>query len=147
MQKKQAKIARKNAERTAKTQRDVAQAQAGRVAREQAEAGVANKQEGERQRGVVYNAENKGAKQIAALSRQVDRDIQSNQTAIEYRVASANGSVRDAFANIAATQQNAIDSNQGPSGLEYTSMSLTIAGTIADGGQDIKGYRDEGAKW
>jgi hypothetical protein len=137
MQKKQAKIQRKNAERTAQTQRMVARNQAGRVAREQAETNVANTTEAARQRGVVYAAENRGGRQLAALVRQVDREEQANRTAIDMRLASANGNVRDAYANIGTAEANAFRSNPGPQALEYTNMGLTIGSSMAMGG--VKG--------
>jgi hypothetical protein len=143
MQKKQARIQRKNAERTAKTARDVAENQASRVARETAEANVQNVVEAEVQKGQVYAAENRGGRQKAALLRQVDRDVQANQTAIEMRLAAANGSVRDAFANIGATEANVIAANPGPRGLEYTNMALTIGASAGRAATDIKTLQDD----
>jgi hypothetical protein len=146
MQKKQARIQRKNAERTAQTARKIAQNQANRVAREQAETNVQNVIEGEFQRGKAYVAENKGNRQVMALTRQVDRDIQSNRTAIEMRLDAANGNVRDAYASIGATEANAVAANAGPGALEFTSMALTIGSSVTGGASDIKTQLDKNEK-
>ena len=105
--KKRVRVAKQSAEDVANAKFGTARDQAARAVREEQEQGAADVIADARAQGVVHNLQNRSDLQVAALSREVDRESQSNKAALQLRLEAISGSVRDAYQNVSINRASA----------------------------------------
>jgi hypothetical protein len=124
--KRRAHGARKVAAENAATARVQAGNEAQRAVMQEAELGAEEQKRSVRDKGIVANLQNRSDVQIAALTREVDRETQALEAAAELRLEAVSSDVRSAYRNIQANENSARREARGPSNF---GLALSLGST------------------
>lgn len=115
--KKRAKDARKIFKANARVERNQAADEAVRAGAAEAEEAAATTIERAQSQGVIHNLQNRSDVQIAALTREIEREAQTHDAAVATRLEAISGDVRSAYKVIEANANAARRGARDPSGL------------------------------
>lgn len=130
--KRDARRMRKDAATAANIQRTNAANEAARATQAEAEQGSEDVKETARKQGRVHSLQNRSDVQIAALTREVEREQQSTKAASATRLEAVSSDVRAAYRNIQSNENRARREAQGPgtTGLALSLGSLALGSAL-----------------